>query len=141
MEYEKVTPIRRESVRREGLGRVFKDFTSSVSNLARKEVELAKAEMSEKVNQAERGAVSMITSGVVVLFGIQFLLAAITLALATVMPGWVAALIVGIVVTAVGAYLFVKGRNQLKPSNLAPDRTIESVREAGVSAKEKWHGR
>jgi putative superfamily III holin-X len=56
------------------------------------------------------------------------LLAAAVLGLATVMAPWLAALIVGVVVTLVGATLFLVGRKAADPGSLKPTLSVESLR-------------
>jgi xanthine/uracil permease len=43
--------------------------------------------------------------------------------------GWIAPLIVGLAVVAIGALLVVSARNKLQGANLAPQKTIESLKE------------
>jgi hypothetical protein len=45
------------------------------------------------------------------------------------MDPWLSALIVGLVVVAIGAVLLLRGRESLKPENLAPQRTVETLKE------------
>jgi hypothetical protein len=48
--------------------------------------------------------------------------------LSNVVEPWLAALIVGGVVTLVGAILLASGRRKLEPRNMVPSRTTESLR-------------
>ncbi len=55
-------------------------------------------------------------------------------------PGWdawVSALVVGLVVVAIGAILVLRARESLKPANLAPRRTVETLKEDQEWAKEQ----
>jgi hypothetical protein len=49
--------------------------------------------------------------------------------LATVIPDWLAALIVGLVVAVIGLVLVQRGRAALKQTTLKPEKTIESLKE------------
>lgn len=73
--------------------------------LARKEVELAKAEVKADVRREVRMAGGLGVAGLCALFAVQLLLVAIVLALTEggLLPGWAAALVVAAVVLAVGA--------------------------------------
>lgn len=73
--------------------------------LARKEVELAKAEVKADVRREIRTAGGLGVAGLCALFTVQLLLVAVVLALMEggVLPGWAAALVVAAVVLAVGA--------------------------------------
>jgi hypothetical protein len=51
------------------------------------------------------------------------------LALATVMQPWLAALIVAVVVFAIGGILLLIGKKRLDADNLVPRRTMRTLRE------------
>lgn len=114
---------------------LFGDLASETAALIRKEVELAKAEMSEKVGQAAKGAVSLAVGGAVALIGLGFLLWAIAYGLGEWLPMWAAAGIVGLVVTAIGAVMLLSGKAKLSAQNLQPTRTIETLKDDGRWAK------
>jgi hypothetical protein len=57
-----------------------------------------------------------------------FLLAAATLGLAEVMPGWAAALIVGGVVSLIGLIMLQVGKNKVRPRHFLPERLGEALR-------------
>ena len=57
------------------------------------------------------------------------LLAAAVLGLSNVVAPWLAAVIVGVVVLAIGGILAMMGKNRLKPQNLQPNRTIGTLRD------------
>ena len=61
--------------------------------------------------------------------GIVFILLAAVLALAMFMPGWVAALTVGIIVLIVGMIVVSAGKRKIRANTLVPERTVEAVRE------------
>jgi len=50
---------------------------------------------------------------------------------------WLSALIVGVVVAAVGYALIQKGRDTLKRDNLAPKQAIETLKEDAEWAKQQ----
>lgn len=104
---------------------LLRQLVDDVATLVRKELALATSEISKSVDDAKTGAVSMVTGGAVLYLGIVYLLAAATLALALFMPGWAAALIVGGVVTLVGAVMVMGGKKKMQPDLR---RTGESLR-------------
>jgi len=126
--------------RRSLLG-LFADLWHEASALVRAEAALASAEMSEKVSAAGSAA-SYIAVGAAALFaGFLFLLFAATAALAIVLPPelsvWLAPLIVGLSVIAIGALVLHQGQRRLKrAARLAPQRTFESLRRDGRMIKE-----
>jgi formate/nitrite transporter FocA (FNT family) len=113
------------------------ELAQETTTLVRKEVELAKAEVSEKVSQATTGAVSLAAGGLVAFAGLIFLLLAATYYLATMMEPWLAALIVGGVVTLIGVILVVIGKSRLNTRNLQPTRTLATLQDDKRWAKEQ----
>ncbi|MEO8040350.1 MAG: phage holin family protein [Betaproteobacteria bacterium] len=123
-----------------GLGRLFADLWRETTTLVRNEAELAKADMSEKVDQALAGIGSIAAGGAVLFAGFIVLLLCITNALAMVLPiefaTWLAPLIVGVVVMLAGYAILSHGRRELKARNLRPSRSIDSLRRDGRLVKE-----
>lgn len=89
-------------------GMATKDLVTALARkaslLARKEVELAKAELKSDVRAEIKAASGLGAAGVCAILTLQLLLTAIVLALmeAGVLPGWAAALVVAAVVLAIG---------------------------------------
>ncbi|HEX5046726.1 MAG TPA: phage holin family protein [Gammaproteobacteria bacterium] len=107
---------------------LLRQLLADVTVLLRKELALAGSEISQSVDQAKRGAMSVATGGAVLYAGVLYLLGAVTFWLATKMPAWTAALIVGAVVTVIGAVMLQAGRKHVAASNLTPERTVDSLR-------------
>ncbi len=105
------------------------DLGDELYALVRKEVELAKVELSEKVEQAQKGTTALASGGAVLYAGFFFILLAITFGLAAAMPLWLAALIVGAVVAIAGGVMLANGRKRLRSENLAPRRTAATLRD------------
>jgi uncharacterized membrane protein YqjE len=101
-----------------------------VSTLVRDELKLAQLELTEKGKRAGLGVGMFGGAGVVALYGVGALLAALIIGLATVMPGWLAALIVGVALFIVAGVLALLGRGQVKRA--VPPMPQETV--AGVKA-------
>lgn len=114
---------------------LFSSLLRDLSDLVRQEIALARAETGEKVQQVSRGAVWLGVGGVLAFAGLLFVLLAVTLALATVMAPWLAALIVGIAAAVVGVMLLRAGQNRLSPRNLTPDRTVRTLRDDAILFK------
>lgn len=114
------------------------DLTHSVTTLFRKEIELARAETSEKLSQAGVAAGAIAAGGVLALAALIVLLQALVIALAELgLAPALAALIVGGVVAIIAFALIYKGMNDLKASNLAPTRTVEALRRDAHMIKEQ----
>jgi MFS family permease len=107
-----------------------KQLADQTTALVRQEVELAKAELSEKGKRAGIGAGMFGGAGVAGLYAVGALTAAIILALATALDGWLAALIVAVVYGAIAGVLALMGRNKVKQATPAtPERTVDTVKE------------
>ena len=106
------------------LSRLVGDFAALVRN----EVALAKAELAESSTRAKAGVVALIGAVSTLLAGSLALVAAIILGLAKVMEPWLAALIVGVAITAVGLFLLLGARKKLVPPHLEIERTRTAVR-------------
>jgi uncharacterized membrane protein YqjE len=120
------------------LGDLFSRLAEETSNLVRQEVRLAKAELTESAQQVGRSIASLLIGGAIAYAGFLAILAAIIVGLGQLgLPWWLAALIVGIVVVAIGYVLVSRARSGLQASNLMPDRTIESLKEDREWAKEQ----
>ena len=124
------------------LGELLSGLIGDISGLFRKEIQLAKAETSEKVGEMMGGAVSLLIGGVLALGALGVLLSAIMTLIASFFvaqgmdPTLSNAVAAGIVTVVVGiiAWVFVsKGLNTLKASNLNLNRTTTSLgRDAGI---------
>jgi drug/metabolite transporter (DMT)-like permease len=113
------------------------DLTQSVTTLFRKEIELARAETSEKLSQAGVAAGAIAAGGVLALAALIVLLQALVIALSELgLAPALSALIVGGVVAIIAFALIYKGMNDLKASNLAPTRTVEALRRDAHMVKE-----
>jgi hypothetical protein len=111
------------------LGELFSELTHETGTLVRKEVELAKIEMTVKAKDAGRDAALAAAGGAIAMLGVMALLAALILALGTLIPLWGSALLVGAVVTGVGAVLAVQGIRAFKGIEGAPRETIRTLEE------------
>jgi uncharacterized membrane protein YqjE len=87
--------------------------TEQVSRLIRDELALARAELTEKGKHAGIGVGLFGGGGVLALYGLGTLIAAIVLLLALAMPAWVAAVIVAVVLFAVAGILALVGKKQV----------------------------
>lgn len=113
---------------RESTAGLFSRLFGDLSALLRNEVALAKAELSESSTRAKAGIVALIGAVTTLLAGSLALLTAVILGLAKVMEPWLAALVVGAAITAVGIALLVGARKKLVPPHIEIDRTRAAVR-------------
>jgi uncharacterized membrane protein YqjE len=114
----------------QSLGELTRHLSDAVSRLARKEAELAKAELSEKARNMAVGAGLAAGAAVLGLAALGALTAAAILALATTIASWLAALIVSIAVAVVAAGLALIGVKRLqRAAPPVPVEAVDSVKE------------
>ncbi|KAA9149064.1 phage holin family protein [Amycolatopsis acidicola] len=96
------------------IAQLVQDMSEQTRRLVRDEVQLAAAELKDKGKNAGVGAGLAGAAGVVALFGALAFVAAAILALALVVPGWAAALIVGGALMLVAGTAALIGRNKIR---------------------------
>jgi hypothetical protein len=113
------------------------DLARSVPALVRQESQLLRSELSDKFTQIQIGAGSVAAGALLLFAALLVLLQAIVITLTELVgPGW-ASLIVGVTVAAIGAMLLKKGADQLKASNLMPERTAHQLKQDADLAKDQ----
>ena len=129
---------REQTVKSErSLGEIFSDLTQNFSELVREEVALAKTELSQNASKLARDVVFLAIGGFIAYAGLLVLLACAVLALAFLVPFWLSALIVGLVVVIIGYAFIQKGISDLRNGALMPRQTVESLKEDREWAKEQ----
>ena len=113
------------------------DLASETILLLRQELALLKAELHEKFNRIGQGAGALGAGALVAFSGWLVLLAAAVLGLATVVPPWLAALIVALLVLAIGVGLLLFGKNRFDAQALTPQRSLRSLREDEAWIRER----
>jgi uncharacterized membrane protein YqjE len=117
---------------------LLRELSDQTTTLVHKELELAKLEMAEKGKRAGLGAGMFGGAGLVGLYALGALTAAIVLLLATAMAGWLAALIVAAVYAAIAGGLALYGRSEARQAAPpVPQQATESVKEDVQWAKTK----
>lgn len=106
---------------------LIRHLVDDLALLFRKELALAGSEVSRSLDDTKKGVSSLISGVVVLNSGYLFLLAAATLWLGQIMELWLAALIVGGVVTVIGLVMVTAGKKKLEPSSMKPTRTMDSL--------------
>lgn len=112
------------------------DLISQFTLLLRKEGELARTEMSEKLTQMAVGLGLLVAGAVLIMPALVVLLFAAVAALdETGMSSSVAALVVGGAVLLLGLIFVLVGMSRLKARNLVPRKTIHQLQEDVSVAK------
>src|SRR5690242_15545925 len=113
-----------------------KELASDLSQLVRREIALAKDELQGSLQRIGTGAGLFGGAGVVGLFAIEFLLLAAMFGIAAVTSLWLAALIVGLVLGAIGAALAMTGKKKIQQATGAPTRVAEQIKSDAKVIKE-----
>ena len=107
-----------------------KELLRNVSELVRRELDLAKAELAEKGRALGLGIGLAAAGAVLLLAMLGALTATAILALATAVDAWLAALIVTIVLAVIGALVLLAGVRALRRgAPPVPGETVDSVKE------------
>jgi uncharacterized membrane protein YqjE len=119
-----------DDLRDRSLGELLKQLSEQTTRLVHQELELAKAELTQKGKQAGTGAGLFGGAGALGLAALGALTACFILALNAVMPAWLAALIVAVVYGIIAFVLVKQGQAKLKAAGPpVPEQTIETVKE------------
>lgn len=119
-------------------GELLKQLSDQTTTLVRQEIELAKLELQEKGKKAGVGAGMFGGAGAVGLYALGALTATIILALATFLPGWVAALIVTVVYGAIAGVLALRAKAEIKQATPpVPEQAVETTKEDARWVKSK----
>lgn len=120
------------------LGELFGDLSQQTATLVKKEIELARHEITRSATNLGRDAALAAAGGamayaglIVLLIGVAWLLAAMGL------PIWLAFLLVGGIVIAIGAFLVMRYLQQMKKVSVVPERTVETIRDDVEWAKDQ----
>jgi uncharacterized membrane protein YqjE len=116
---------------------LLRQLSDQTATLVRQELDLAKVELAEKGKQAGIGAGMFGAAGVVGLYALGALTAAVILALSLAMSGWLAALIVAVVYGAVAGVLALTGKSRVERGvPPTPEQTVQTVKEDVAVARE-----
>ena len=118
------------ALRDHSIAELVKDLATETSTLVRQEIDLAKAEMTDRGKRAGKGAGMLAAGAVAALLALGALTAGFIAALDLAMPTWLAALIVTAIHGAIAGVLVQIGRKQIQEAAPpVPEDTIESVKE------------
>ena len=117
-------------LRERPIGELLKQLSEETTTLVKQELDLAKAEMTQKGKAAGVGA-GFLSGGAVLGLGAFGAFTAFLIALLdTGMVTWLAALIVAAVYGAIAGFLALQGKNKLQEATPpAPEQTVETLKE------------
>lgn len=111
------------------LSELFSDLVTETTTLVRNEVALAKVEITHKATKVGRNIGSLVVGGAIAYAALLAIGTAVILLLARVMPAWIAAGIVGLIVAGVAWLMISKAITELQQMDLKPQETVESLKE------------
>jgi len=111
------------------LGDLFSELANETSTLVRQEVALAQTELTQKATRVGKNVGFLAVGGAIGYAGLLCILASLILGLSIFIPAWVSALIVGVVVAGIAGFLITSALSALKKTNLAPQQTVETLKE------------
>ena len=119
------------------LGELVRTLSRDAARLVRQEIALARAEVRQNVRAAARDTVLIVMGGTIAALGGLVLLAALVVAAGDLLGGRYAlgALLVGLVLLAIGAGVAFTGVRKARAARLAPEATLASLRETGAWAR------
>ena len=107
--------------------------------LWKKESQLVRTEMSEKLSEFKKSSFSMAIGGTVLFYAGLCLVATAVLALNFVLELWAAAGVVGVFLLVVGAVITTAAKKKLEANNLKPTQSIEALGTISHTLKERFH--
>jgi uncharacterized membrane protein YqjE len=120
------------------LSELLQQASQQTAKLVRQELRLAQLELQEKGKRAGIGAGMFGGAGLVALYGVGVLIAALVMLLATAVAPWVAALIVGVVLLLIAGVLALSGKKQVEAATPpVPEQAVESVQDDVEHMKER----
>lgn len=115
-------------------------MSEEMSRLIRDELRLAQAELTAKGKRAGLGAGLFGGAGLVGLYGVGALVAAAILALALVLPWWLSAVIVGVVLLAIAGIAALVGKKQVSQATPPiPQEAASGLQKDVQTVKEGMH--
>jgi len=121
---------RADRLKDQPLADLLRQLSQETATLVRQEIELAKAEVTQKGKTAGVGVGIVGAAGVVALLALGALTACLVLVLDIWMPAWAAALIVAVVLGGAAAFLGLRGKEKVQEAGApVPEQTVETVKE------------
>jgi uncharacterized membrane protein YqjE len=123
------------------LGKAVQDVTEKAQLIIREEIELAKAEVTEKVTRLIKGAVAGIAAGIFAVFALIYLFHSLSWLLTKLISesnAWLGYLIVAVLLFALGALAgFLAARFVKRGAPPTPDMAIEEAQRIRETVKQR----
>jgi hypothetical protein len=128
------------------IGRLVRDLRDDATALVRQEVALAKAELSEKASQSIDNVTRMAIGGAVAYAGVLVALLGLAALVTTLLihlglsadsSEWLARVLLGLIVVAIGWTLIARAKKIISAQNITPTQTQKSLSRDQAWAQEK----
>jgi xanthine/uracil permease len=118
------------------LGDLLSDLSRETATLVHQEVALARSELTRNVARVGRHAAMIAVGGALAYAGVLAVVSAMVLVLIRAgLTPWLAAVIAGVVILVVGYALVQMGLSALRRDPVAPEATVETMKENAAWAK------
>ena len=117
-------------------GELLTRLSEQTSRLVRDELQLVQVELKNSVKHVGMVAGMFSAAGILALFGLGVLIATGVIALALVLPWWLSALIVAVVLFAAAGISALVGKKQVQQASPPAERTVASVKQDVDEVKE-----
>ena len=108
---------------------VLKDIVGNIQEIVRAEIRLAKVEVRQEVDKAQRGVTMLIVGGAFALLALTFVLLACVYLLAIIVSPWIAALIVAVAAGGIGGAFIAVGMKRMRQVAIAPPNVVATLQE------------
>ena len=108
---------------------ILQEILEHLTEIIRSEFRLARAEVGQDLERVRKASTLLAAGAVFGLYALGFILLSLVYGLASTLPLWLAALIVGVGVSVLAAVFLQIGRKKIKQASLKLDETIGSLEE------------
>lgn len=127
-------PTTRQTVTKLG-----EDFLRDLRSLFTQQSRLLQQELKEKAQVVKTSSMTVSIGAALLLIALQTFVAAAVFGLAMVMPWWGSALLVGLIVLALGAAMVGMGAKRMDADHLKPKKSLETFDQMNAKFREKVH--
>lgn len=130
-----------QSERREDMAGLVRQLADQGTHLAEQQIALVKAEIRSGVEEIKQAAAAMAGAAVLGLAGVGVLLMGISFLMASVMPLWLATVIVAVIALGAGYAMYSTARDKMQKGSLNVDRTRRTIERAPDAIAGRPHER
>lgn len=133
---EPVEPVEPEP--EQSFPELFGELATEVGTLVRQELSLAAEEMVEKARSAGKNVLLVGVAALLCTVSLLVLAGALVLALGSVVPMWLSALLIAALVGGLGYVVFRRASSSLRAIDLMPHETFASLKDNSLWAREEF---